>query len=518
MKNFKDHHKLFVTVLILILTLFISCDNKQSLEKRESVLDRVVHVEEKVLLEIPEVPRFCDQLDLIKHRINVGDCELYVEEEGKGMPLILINGGPGGTHHYFHPWFSRMKKYARIIYYDQRGCGLSDYEPGENGYSVQQAVEDLEAIRKAMKVGKWVLLGYSYGGFLAQYYTTKYPENVSGLLLMGALPGMWVNMKSSRQQEFISDEEREKMSEIRAQLRKIRKEKNWSRQEYISLLIYNNFANGDWKRQGFYKPSPERLAQFALYEWVQDENFNSIMSTSFRQVDLTGAFEKNPIPTLIFEGKWDLTWDIDKPEIIGKNHPLGEVIMFENASHGVYEDEPDKFFKILKNYFKTLKEVSSEDIQIYKEYLAQWEKDKKSSAIAIVMNSGWGRASNANLAKAYKSEWLDKLSYLQGLLKLGWALYDFKKYEDAVAVFEKMKEVAEDLDDKNYVGASLIWKGHMLDLLGKRVQAVDIYKQAADLNLNYNWSHEQFGLEISISSYALERIKTPFERIENKRK
>lgn len=54
------------------------------LENRESVLDRVVYIEPEHITEIPFVERWCDRLDLKKHRINVGDAGLYVEEEGKG--------------------------------------------------------------------------------------------------------------------------------------------------------------------------------------------------------------------------------------------------------------------------------------------------------------------------------------------------------------------------------------------------------------------------------------------------
>ncbi len=93
----------------------------QNQETRESIFDRNVHIEKKLVTEIPHVPRWCDQLQVSKQRINVGDCELYVEEEGQGTPLVLINGGPGGTHHCFHPWFERAKGFARVIYYDQRG-------------------------------------------------------------------------------------------------------------------------------------------------------------------------------------------------------------------------------------------------------------------------------------------------------------------------------------------------------------------------------------------------------------
>ncbi|MCI0495706.1 alpha/beta fold hydrolase, partial [candidate division KSB1 bacterium] len=172
-----------ITLLVVIaITLLLAIETwSQTTEaKRESILDRVVTIEPKLITEIPATFRWCDRIDgLKKQRINVGDAELYVEEEGTGTPLVLINGGPGGTHHYFHPWFSRAKNYARIIYYDQRGCGLSEFKPGEKGYSVDQAVEDLDAIRRALNIEKWVLLGYSYGGFLAQYYTVRHPDHVA---------------------------------------------------------------------------------------------------------------------------------------------------------------------------------------------------------------------------------------------------------------------------------------------------------------------------------------------------
>ena len=368
--------------LITLSLFFFSCVKEQALpeeelEKRESIFDRVVHIEPDLITEIPKASRWCDQLDLKKRRIYIGDAELYVEEEGKGTPLVLINGGPGGTHHYFHPWFSRAKDFARVIYYDQRGCGLSDYEPGENGYSVQQAAADLDALRKALDIEKWVIMGYSYGGFLSQHYTINYPEHVDGLILLGASPGMHVNTGPSRQNEFFSDEERARKKQIRNQLNELNKSKDLLRKKYIQLLVYNNFINGDWKRQCFYKSSPERIAQIALYEWDHDEDFNSIMSKSMDSVDMTGAFEKSPIPTLILEGKWDLTWSEKKKDIIKGNHPKAKMVVFENAGHGIYDEETDKFFCVLEEFMATLPEVPSTDINAYKDFLVQWKKNLK---------------------------------------------------------------------------------------------------------------------------------------------
>jgi hypothetical protein len=60
-------------------------------EKRETVLDRVTHIDKDLHLEVSNVPRLCDELSLKKQRINVGDCELYVEDEQPKSSLIRWN-------------------------------------------------------------------------------------------------------------------------------------------------------------------------------------------------------------------------------------------------------------------------------------------------------------------------------------------------------------------------------------------------------------------------------------------
>jgi proline iminopeptidase len=507
--------------MLLFLTAG-ACQNKATetpAKKRESILDRVVVIEPELITEVPKVSRWCDRLDLVKQRINVGDAELYVEEEGKGTPLILINGGPGGTHHYFHPWFSRAKDYARVLYYDQRGCGLSDFKPGENGYSVGQAISDLDAIRKAKKIDKWVVLGYSYGGFLAQYYTINYPEHVAGLILLGTSPGMRADTGRSRQGQFLSDRERARMKEINKELKQLNKKKDLPRKEYIQILLYNNFINGDWKRQGFYKPSRERIARIALYEWDHDNNFNSILNDSRSRIDLTGAFALNPVPTLILEGKWDLTWGKKKPGVMRKNHPNARMVLFENAGHGIYDEATDKFFAVLKDFIQHLPRVPEADIAAYKAFLADWNKKKrkkeKESPGYFLKGIGWGQISSKKLVETYSRGWLDKFKSPVDFLRTGFGLYDFENYQEALFVFERMQAFAEARKDVDNKAVSLIWQGHMLDLLGKRDQAVSRYRQVKEMNITVSWMHAQYGIKYQLSPYAGERLKTPFKRIEN---
>ncbi len=356
--------------LLAVMTTLVSAnvvlgDNHiQQKTARERARDSIKHLEEDLILDIPQVPRLCDQMDIVKSQVNVGDCNLYCEIEGDGVPIVLLHGGPGATHHYFHPSFSQADDFAKIIYYDQRGCGISDYKKGK-GYSIEQAVDDLENLRKSLNINKWVVLGSSYGGVLGQCYTVKYPESVSGLILVNSDMAMPVTMKSTRQYEFISKEEREK-------IRVVYSNGNLSSEQ----SLYNAWLNGDWKRQCYYKPTKEKNARSARYGWKQDSNFNSIMSREKNRVDLEGAFDECPIPTIIMEGRWDLTWNTDKPVILHKNHPNARLLFFEESAHLPFDDEPEKFFDALQDFVLKLPKTASGDLQQWKEYLSKWEKEK----------------------------------------------------------------------------------------------------------------------------------------------
>jgi len=503
--------------LVVLAFVMFACSKGPGVEEPahgESILERVAHIEPKLVTSIPETFRWCDRLPgLDKRRIDVGGAELYVEVEGKGTPLVLINGGPGGTHHYFHPWFARAKKFARVVYYDQRGCGLSDFKPGEKGYSVDEAAEDLDAVRKALGFEKWVVLGYSYGGFLAQLYTVLHPENVAGLVLLGASTGMRAEDGPSRQDEFISEAEKSRMTELRRELNEYAKANDLPRQKLVELSIYNNFLNGDWKRQNFYRPSPDRLAQGALYEWAHDQNFNSIVGQTEGRWDLTGAFEGNPIPALILEGRHDLTWSEKKKDILKGNHPNGRMVVFEKAAHGVYDEDPDAFFRALKEFIKGLHRVDGTALASYRTFLDGWVAAMKARPDIVVDSLSWGIASSRDLASKYSPEWLETLTTSRHCLRTGFALYDVERYAEALTVFERLETKYGDRPQTRAMG--LIWQGHMLDLMGKRAEALTLYQKAADLNLTDTWSHGQYGMNYQLSPYARERLKSPFKRLEN---
>jgi tetratricopeptide (TPR) repeat protein len=134
----------------------------------------------------------------------------------------------------------------------------------------------------------------------------------------------------------------------------------------------------------------------------------------------------------------------------------------------------------------------------------------------IIRSLGSGRrSSNARLAASYKREWCDAINILS-FTKLGFAVYEAAQYDEALYIFQRMQQKAEEKGQFVNTDLALVWQGHMLDLLGRRAEAIACYKRVAMMCSRSGFTHDQYGLRYRVSPYAVERMVTPFVRIENK--
>ena len=195
-----------------------------------------------------------------------------------------------------------------------------------------------------------------------------------------------------------------------------------------------------------------------------------MMSGDVRKYDLQGAFGACPIPTLIVEGAWDLTWNTDKPEKLHNMLPRAKLAVIDRAGHSPFADQPEQFALLLRDFLQKSPRASDADVSLWKSQLLTWKVEKEKSPAFILRTSGSGRKSNQRIAEHYRPEWLDQIKEPFSLLQLGMALYDVKRYPDALAAFERMGQTAA--DNKLASAISGIWQAQMLDLMGKREQAV----------------------------------------------
>jgi proline iminopeptidase len=124
----------------------------------------------------------------VESRIPVDSGSLYARVIGTGQPMIVLHGGPDFDHGYLLPDLDRLADAFRLIYYDQRGRGLSAEHVRAEDVSLASDVEDVDRVRRRFQLSETVLLGHSWGTVLALEYALRHPTRVSHLVLMNPAP------------------------------------------------------------------------------------------------------------------------------------------------------------------------------------------------------------------------------------------------------------------------------------------------------------------------------------------
>lgn len=111
---------------------------------------------------------------------------LYFEQCGnpEGIPILFLHGGPGAGYSSGHRRFFDPDFY-RVILFDQRGCGRSTPFAEIKDNDTQSLVGDIEKLREALGIDRWMLFGGSWGSSLALAYATTHPERCMAIILRG---------------------------------------------------------------------------------------------------------------------------------------------------------------------------------------------------------------------------------------------------------------------------------------------------------------------------------------------
>jgi proline iminopeptidase len=129
--------------------------------------------------------------------MRIRDASLFVELLGRGAPLVLMHGGPGADHHTLYP-FRQCEDHFTLVFYDHRCNGRSQGPPVAT-MTWEDLTADADAIRQALGLERWAVLGHSFGGHVALEYALRYPDSVSGLVLLDtAADSRWARDNAPR--------------------------------------------------------------------------------------------------------------------------------------------------------------------------------------------------------------------------------------------------------------------------------------------------------------------------------
>lgn len=103
--------------------------------------------------------------------------------EGERGSVLGLHGGPGGNHWFTLPMADLASLGYRVVLYDQYGCGRSDRPRSYGGYTIEAAAREVDAVRRALRLGRCSLWGSSYGGALALQSVLYAPRSFRALVI-----------------------------------------------------------------------------------------------------------------------------------------------------------------------------------------------------------------------------------------------------------------------------------------------------------------------------------------------
>lgn len=116
----------------------------------------------------------------------IGDPALFVRSVGRGLPLVVVHGGPGSSHDHLEVIEDMAPEGYRIVSYDQRGVGRSEPLTSGSWLDLEAHVRDLDRVRYWSGSTQIDVLGHSWGGIVASAYAAAHPDRVRSLVLVGS--------------------------------------------------------------------------------------------------------------------------------------------------------------------------------------------------------------------------------------------------------------------------------------------------------------------------------------------
>jgi proline iminopeptidase len=256
---------------------------------------------------------------------------------GSGTPLVLVNGGPGFDHTYFHlsPAWDTLARNRRVVMYDQRGTGRSIGNHQGQTYTLKDQIDDLEALRAQLGVEQIDLLGHSWGGYLVMAYSAAHPERIAHLFIVDSAAPQWKDIIFLFKEVFPDVSERrdafgfaEEMGDRKATDAELR--------EYFKMLFY----------------STEKRDQFvaALPASVYKRDVNKAVNSDLDRFDLNPEIRKFKFPVMVITGRYDMNV---APLVAYRIHqaiPASRIRVFEHSGHLPFYEEPDAFVQAVEEF------------------------------------------------------------------------------------------------------------------------------------------------------------------------
>lgn len=296
-----------------------------------------------ILLSIVLIVAGCNQKENKEGHKSINGTEIYYKRMGAGEPLVVIHGGPVLDHSYLLPYLEPLADQNELIFFDQRLSGRSSADVDSSEVTLNNMIEDIEELRKALDLDKIHILGHSWGGLLAMKYAIKYPDNMRKLALSNPMPasaGLW-------QQEQIELSKRMTAADRKARQEVLNSEAyKANSSEAIEKLLLLSFEN-----QFHDTTFIDSLDLFIPDDYKKRSRKFGYLMTDLRKYDLHSQLSELKVPTLVIYGADEPAADLSGKKL-DKIMPDSKLKIIEESGHFPFIEKSDSFLSSIRNFLK----------------------------------------------------------------------------------------------------------------------------------------------------------------------
>ncbi len=265
----------------------------------------------------------------------VGSSLLPTKQEMQPKPtLIVLHGGPGMDHSYLRP-LDPLGEVAQVIYLDQRGQGRSA-RSHQDYYQLGIMADDVAAFCTELGIERPIVLGQSFGGFVALTMALRHPELLGGLILGSTSPRGDYTFDLELLEHLAGKDLRELAARLDTEQAS---EEDMRRFDEELLPFYS------------YPPAQPELLAGLLSRTIFNEELGEYMGVRLKkEYDVRPQLTSIMVPTLVLHGRYDWVIPLREAEEIAQNIPHAQLHVFEQGGHGIHGDAPEAYTQVIRTF------------------------------------------------------------------------------------------------------------------------------------------------------------------------
>jgi proline iminopeptidase len=275
--------------------------------------------------------------------VDVGDTRLHVEERGAGdIALIVLHGGPGLDHTLFGSWLDPLGEDGiRLLLVDERAQGRSDTAPPET-WTLEHHARDVDALASVLGLERYVVLGHSFGAFIALQHAVDFSGRPSGTVVSSGVPSERFLVHVDEQLAAFEP------VELREQV-----QSSWAREAHARTPEEVAKLLADQLPFHFADPRDPRIeemrASMAGGVYTPDV-LRAAATEGYGHIEVEDRLREVAHPVLVLAGRHDRTCSLAAAEATAAGIPDARLVVFEHSGHMAFAEEPDAYRAAVREF------------------------------------------------------------------------------------------------------------------------------------------------------------------------